>query len=152
MRIFLLIVAPAAWADTERSEVGAEPPRVVNTNLTLLENSTVWCFKDPWWVKRTRRSAAGITVWYYRLWIDSFCWTGKKIVLLKHHRQLGGPFVPCWDGEHLDSQIITNASWSWKRIIEAKFTWLCSPLPVVRTPEVWITLRGDGYHAGGSEA
>jgi hypothetical protein len=141
-----LVLAPAALGDTdtvERSDVPA-------ASLTQLSGQTIKCWATDYWVQFVRKSSVGIKLWHYRLTIDDFCWNGTKIVLVNSHRSVGGPYWPCWifDG-HIGNEVQKNASWSWKRIIEGKFTWLCPPLIYSKTPEVWVKLRGDGYHASG---
>jgi hypothetical protein len=117
-------VALADTESTDRSSVPG-PVRSFDPDLIQLANgNVVYCWASDFWVQRQRRSTVGILLWYYRLTIDDFCWGNNKIVLANAHRNVGGPFVPCWDfAGHLDNQVNWNAKWSRVQTIEGKFQW-----------------------------
>jgi len=127
----------------------SKPVVEVNKALSVANIAVVKCFKDPWTVQRIRRSTVGIVVWRYRLIIDDFCWNGTQIVLVNSHRSTYQFGLWVFSG-HIDNEVQWNAKWSWKRFTEGKFTWIGEPLPFAMTPEVWIRLRGDGYHEWGT--
>lgn len=133
------------------AEVKASPkPRVVvNQELSVANIAPVKCWATPFVVQRIRRSTVGIVVWRYRLHIDDFCWSDNKIVLVNSHRSTYQLGLWVFSG-HIDNEVHKNAKWSWRRFTEGKFTWIGEPLPFAMTPEVWIYLRGDGYHDWGT--
>jgi len=149
--LLCIFSALTIWAtDASAGATASKKPAVqVNQALSRANVAVVKCWATPFTAQRIRRSSVGIVVWRYRLTIDDFCWNGTQIVLVNSHRSTYQFGLWVFSG-HIDNEVQRNAKWSWRRFTEGKFTWIGEPLPFAMTPEVWIYLRGDGYHSWGT--
>jgi hypothetical protein len=93
---------------------------------------------------RKRVSSVGITVWKYWQRIY-FCWRYPQITYLSRTRG-GTVYTPCcWDYQgHIGNSTSWNAKWSYRAFTEGRFYWNGPPWPMTRTPEINMTVYGNG--------
>jgi hypothetical protein len=94
------------------------------------------------WRKRT--SSVGVLLWKYWQRIY-FCWQSNKITYL--FRSRGGTVYTfcCWDYQgHIGNSTSWNAKWSYRAFTEGKLYWYGPPWPMTKTPEIWMTVYGNG--------
>lgn len=147
--IFVIAVLGVAQASAG-IKASPRPAVTVNKALSVSNIAVVKCWASPWWIQWHRRSHAGLSVWRYRLTIDRFCWTGTKIAAIHSFRSVKID-KPLWDFCcHLSQTRRWNGTWSFRRWTEGKFVWAGPIGLAVVTPEIWFTVRGDGWHDAGA--
>jgi hypothetical protein len=143
--ICALAVAPPARADPQ--PIGEDPRRGIKAHefgAGPVASSTTFGRCKTVWAGRKRTSAAGALVWRYRQEIR-FCWKSKRITYLSRTRWGKTYLACCWEYQgHIGNSTKWNAKWSYRAFTEGKFFWYGPPFPMSKTPEIWMTVYGDG--------